>query len=108
MEIINNVAYTRGPWKVLFTRDRFEIRTNWKINYFQPPIAFMPDHKLDVQEQIEANANLIAAAPEMLGALKMASMTMRYYINMPEIQKTVDKIEALIATASSIKPGGMV
>lgn len=50
----------------------------------------------------EANARLIAAAPELLEAVKKASRDIRYYINTPEIKELVDVLEAVIVEAEGV------
>lgn len=60
-----NTEHTKGPWKV-DTKGRF-----WSIESTQCEICAMPD--MDGREATpneQANARLIAAAPELLAALE--------------------------------------
>jgi hypothetical protein len=63
------VSHTPGPWKVIYDNGDYYVRgdgatiadcTSWSANTGQP----------NPPREVDANARLIAAAPEMLEALK--------------------------------------
>ena len=67
--------YTQGPWiteksgRVIWIGPNAH-RTNSKVGYIVTHIDVDPEYKAGVIEEKMANAKLIAAAPELLEALK--------------------------------------
>lgn len=59
--------YTKGPWKITATRGRNYI---WHNGILVAELSSYTDIKSANSDERQANANLIAAAPEMLEALK--------------------------------------
>ncbi len=67
----NTAKYTPGPWSVLEDEHSDENGKFHKIADCQDvTVADVPIQPLDPQEWSQANARLIAAAPELLEALK--------------------------------------
>lgn len=65
--------YTKGPWKLLRfdKREEYVVTTESGERDFHRAIASLPFGYLEpVEKEQHANARLIAAAPQMLGALK--------------------------------------
>ena len=61
-------AHTPGPWHVKQTGFTY-FRDNWNINGFHQVACRPQDCQLATVYDVEANARLIAAAPELLAAL---------------------------------------
>lgn len=87
--------HTPGPWKnvngIIFGADGYSLGER---HYLAQPIGAGKTQRRDTKE-IEANARLIAAAPELLeAALEVIAV-----IRNPEAQPTVDKLRAAIRKA---------
>ena len=74
--------HTPGPWATM----RLESQTGWVIlrrvdeNHAQGPVFALVDATTGVPGDTEANARLIAAAPELLAALKeLRDMAKQYH-----------------------------
>lgn len=65
---ISNLNISRAPWKVRTTGRSFEV-----INEDKTTIARVPRYPWDEPGRAESNAALLAAAPELLAALKEAA-----------------------------------
>jgi hypothetical protein len=61
--------YTQGPWYVVKTNR--EVETGIKEGLLIKPIPGQVVAQLDLTPEMEANANLIATAPEMLEMLEL-------------------------------------
>jgi hypothetical protein len=83
-------THTPGPWLLVCTSSRFEVRTSPKACY-----AF--------SHADEANARLIAAAPELLEALKLAESMIEYLApnGARATQATRDVIRNVIAKSEA-------
>lgn len=84
--------HTPGPWRLepswLETDNPYVVADNGKIF---PYVEFVADVAL------EADARLIAAAPELLAACEMALLDMRYYATVHG--ESITALEAAIAKA---------
>lgn len=93
------MKHTKGPWKVTASLDT----GNFLIKQFGPGQVIC---ELDPLPEVEANARLIAAAPEMKKALQklvdIAPASVEYS-DWPELQKAVDKANDILAKAEVSK-----
>lgn len=96
----STTTHTPGPWR--FDDEQGVIlATDWK------PVAFVSFHAADSLAQEEANGHLIAAAPELLQALREIADDYedRFDLNDPStnpgIRLTIKRARAAIATAST-------
>ena len=74
---MSDVKHTSGPWRIEFRHDGFPFGVSspdtWKHD-----LDFVCElHRTDTLEELEANARLIASAPELLEALKELNHQMR-------------------------------
>ena len=94
-----NGKHTPGPWRV----SRHDaLRYTWHVNagpagYSQKRVAIVPgDSSADCAE---ANAALIAAAPDMLEALRSAAAFAEQWVGANEGSMLADAREAMLAKA---------
>jgi hypothetical protein len=81
--------FTKGPWVKEVSKSRIDILTNGGWDKGQPWIASVFVNHVDVsQEAGEANAHLIAAAPDMYEALEQAQKVLAMFIEPNAIQQT--------------------
>jgi hypothetical protein len=120
-----SAQHTPGPWRV----NTAGTSSPWPENYKVTEVyVYAPDTQDDVavcadivdpltQEPSEANARLIAAAPEMLANLREAAATLRHYETLHRAKGTTEsdakaevnaelaaRFEATIAAATGSKP----
>jgi hypothetical protein len=99
--------HTPGPW---YVEDRRPGGGVMQVQApYQGPGSSYCVASINYWRDVEANARLIAAAPEMLDALKLASQELSQYLDLQRIldyreyaagtQKKLDEITALIAKA---------
>jgi hypothetical protein len=71
---MENVKHTPGPWKVETKKSEWECNRGIPIykNFVQIARVILFDSKTVCPEESQANARLIAAAPELLEACKEA------------------------------------
>ena len=101
MSKTQETRHTPGPWRVSFTPlapQRFQIRAGEFINR---RICVMDDQPDDGDE---ANALLIAAAPELLEALKNLVHMVDNCDTIEPDDYQLHKASALIAKAEQVKP----
>lgn len=68
-EMKTTTKHTPGPWIAHYYNASMAIRTGWRIETSdRTQIAIIPDHTF-VQPYEEANARILAAAPDLLAAL---------------------------------------
>lgn len=95
------MKHTPGPWKAQAIKGHNNTLVYKRIVANGEPVAFAGVYK---GHNTEANAHLIAAAPELLEMLKI-SLTYLYKAQLEEVETVVpishvtDKIEALINKA---------
>lgn len=88
--------HTSGPWDIKNKENEFII-VNVQRDRPDYTVAFIPN--INKYTQNTANAQLIATAPELLEALKMASDFLNYGEAMHSSKLVYDIIEAAIAKA---------
>ncbi|PAQ00892.1 hypothetical protein LRP31_25380 [Mesorhizobium mediterraneum] len=88
---MNETKHTPGPWQIT----RYKGRPH-AIVAADPDIGAMPIAKVHIANDHEANANLIAAAPDMLAILKEAADFVQPFNRASDF---LDRIEAVIARA---------
>lgn len=92
-----SVTHTPGPWSVVHKRaiERpIHIREHFAVRPADgPTFAFLPEGRADIQE---ANARLVAAAPDLLKALKaIYAYTLpasHFFEGTPEFRAALDAI----------------
>lgn len=84
------MSYTKGPWRV-------EPRGNLKARQFVEAGTFRIAECLTRDQ--EANARLIASAPNLVAALKLAESTLRRLQAIDGAQGTLDVIRIALAEA---------
>lgn len=103
--------HTPGPWENLHkagVATKIDLTGRWKVNIGKrvtemsgKMIATIFGH---TQEEAEANASLIAAAPELLDALQEAVFHLQGYLvqygHAPTMQKKMDGFKSLITKAT--------
>lgn len=75
-------TYTKGPWKSCKSVDGEFLGVYPATGKMEFPIAKMPEYIVD--EVNEANALLIATAPEMLGSLHDVAVAINALLENPE------------------------
>lgn len=100
--------HTPGPW-LAQDGDHFEadcvIITQARLEESKGPIAQLDtDFNEPVGEEQRANARLIAAAPELLGALQAVAATEMFLPDHPRRQAAYQAARAAIATATGTTP----
>ena len=90
-------AHTPGPWHI--NRDDWGAPTAIRSQDAQPVVATGPG--FGSKAEIEANMNLIAAAPDMLEALQsaLARLDNGYRLSLAEQRATAEQLRAAIAKA---------
>lgn len=99
--------HTSGPWKMLCVPDDCKLPNGGKWWIYGPPTENGTANIADIsacrtEEQQEANAALIASAPELLEALKdaYAELNQLAYLQKDNLAKiTLNKIQAVINKA---------
>lgn len=77
--------HTKGEWSA----KQLELSSNWIINSEKSNICTLnSQHPIEI---LEANAKLIAAAPELLEALKVCYNSLCTYGSHPIIENQVEK-----------------
>lgn len=104
--MIGNIVHTPGPWRVVATQAH-PTNENEAVTFIQTPIlcydlCFVKG--VIEEDQHQANANLIAAAPEMLEALKVASE----FISRSVFQNYQGRDTALKAVRQALTKAGHV
>jgi len=66
---VESVVHTPGPWKVSRSK-RSVLAGGIKINQLSGPCAASAGVQIAIDRELQANAKLIAAAPDMLEALR--------------------------------------
>jgi len=66
---VQSVVHTPGPWKVSRT-NRSVLAGGIKINQSSGPCAASAGVQIAIDRELQANAKLIAAAPDMLKTLR--------------------------------------
>ena len=90
----NEHRFTPGPWHLLITRDN-----NSLFTHYVWPASDIDSCRIAAVYG-EANAHLIAAAPELLEACKNALRTFGYYADAGhDVDEPMDMLEAAIAKA---------
>jgi hypothetical protein len=97
------VGYTKGPWQL--TTVPFEIRNTDSAAAIYGPMSkdggacLIADISRSAgDEEAEANAKLIAAAPELLEALKEEKKFLECLINIVAVEHTVNSIRERLQT----------
>ena len=90
--------HTPGPWSVGSNSGHIETANAWRMSI---AICYNKDSKADgvSKEEFKANAQLIAAAPELLEALKEARSILATAEDVSE-HLSIKKIDAAIAKAT--------
>ena len=100
---MTNPKHTPGPWSIFSHPNSPRLRPKRLTRYFEiapkagPALAILPEGRADIQE---VNARLIAAAPDLLEALKGAYDEIRpdgpphgTKDPLPKIRAAIDKAE---------------
>ena len=96
-----SAVHTPGPWRE-YNADGGRIFKNWRVAAGEQTVCIVAD----ANDSDRANARLIAAAPEMLEALRLAAPLVEVLLEMPAdedyaaIEKTYVTIKAAIAEAT--------
>jgi hypothetical protein len=111
---MNNAKYTPGPWTLQRSKGPHEItlkRDHYRIGEINSPyrgvaIVFSPEPK----EVTDANARLIAAAPELLAALEDAVSDLAVLVTLVEDQDDVRGMfpETLASAKRSVDRGNAI
>ena len=101
--ITNKDKHTPAPWKINHHGEKYIISTDLDGN---DVIAKVEDHAPtmdDMEKEAQANAHLIAAAPELLEALEMASNIINSEARDSKYGNAKEKINKAIAKAKNNK-----
>lgn len=92
--------HTPGPWKACQSVEGDFLGIYPATGKMEFPVAKMPEYITD--ELNQANASLIAAAPEMLGALKaLQKVGVLNPTNSPRVKQAITDMVAAIKKAES-------
>jgi hypothetical protein len=94
------IEHTPGPWHAVKYATRTEILARRKAQRKMTSIALVYGSDEDDSEQADANARLIAAAPELLEALQDVLCTLTMDAEWTKDCYEVRKAEAAIAKAT--------
>lgn len=72
---MSDVQHTPGPWKVEVKPAEFVIRSREGIRVISTSWHHSTRNPYPLEKEAEANAHLIAAAPDLLAALEIILMT---------------------------------
>lgn len=97
---MKNTKHTPGPWEV----DELNNTTVWgKKQRFNMLVAKCGDAQIILQEEAEANARLIAAAPELLEACKKVKSDLFQYeggrLSQQDLLNNIESLGKAIAKA---------
>lgn len=90
--MLSDAAFTHGPWGI----EEFQngaiyvgpVRPSGTLGDIIVSFDDRGDYKPEVQARIKANANLIAAAPDMFAKLERAAFIFRTYAELHRAKKT--------------------
>lgn len=106
---MENAQYSPGPWHLKETESSFLIEAQPHLKHKDAYVAriswWTRSEGCPTQEESEANARLIAAAPELLEALKVLVQDADKYTGtrFARIDALFDKARAVIAKATEPK-----
>lgn len=97
---MNKPKHTPGPWFVVPSQGTTYIRTTESAVPGESAIAEVIKGRRNLSA-LEANARLIAAAPEMLAVLKVVERLLRHTVLTPDGEMVHDEVKAVIALAEN-------